>query len=73
MSYIITARVYTKCEENFHGDLARVNARVLDKNDDGLITFDIPGEFGKQQELTLQLCKTLIDAGFVSFDIGHSY
>lgn len=72
MSYIITAEVFTAVEENLSGDISKVNARILSKRD-GSITFDIRGDFYKQQELTRKLCNTLIDAGFVSFTIGHSY
>lgn len=72
MSYIITAEVRTDTEENYHGKKEQVDARILSEKD-GYITFDIPGDFKKQKELTKKLCNTLIDAGFVSFEIGHSY
>lgn len=72
MSYIITAEVSLSNEENFHGDRHKVDARILSQHGD-VLTFDITGDHYKQPELTLQLCKTLIDAGFYSFEIGHSY
>jgi len=72
MSYIITAEVYTDKEENWQGDISKVNARILSKRDI-CVTFDIPGNFKNQKELTKQLCNMLVDAGFVSFTIGHSY
>jgi len=72
MSYIVTAKVRTSLEENIGGDERKVKARVL-KKDDFEITFDLPGSFEKQKEITLELCKTLIESGFVSFEIGHSY
>ena len=72
MSYIITAGVSRATEENCHGNIMAVEARIL--SDDGnRITFDIPGDFHRQAELTLKLCTTLINSGFYSFDIGHSY
>jgi hypothetical protein len=72
MSYIITAAVYLHAEENFNGDKSKVEARILSERD-GVLTFDIQGVFGEEKQRTLGLCKTLIDAGFVSFTIGHSY
>ncbi len=72
MSYIITAEVRLSDEENFHGDRSKVDARVLSERD-GYITFDVAGDHYKKEELTKKLCSTLIDAGFLSFDIGHSY
>lgn len=72
MSYIVTANVRTKVEENLGGKIEAVNASIL-KQGDGEITFDVIGDFSRQKEITLELCKTLIEAGFVSFEIGHSY
>ena len=72
MSYIITAEVFRYKEENFRGDIKLVNARILSESE-GLIIFDIPGDFLKQKELTKELCLSLIDAGFISFSINHSY
>ena len=72
MSYIIIAEVNTTSEENFHGNKSLVDARVLSERD-GYINFDVQGEFGKQKERSKRLCNTLIDAGFVSFSIRHSY
>ena len=72
MSYIITAEVFRNSEENFNGDITLVDARILSKNEDW-ITFDIPGDFYKQKRLTKKLCLSLIDAGFISFSINHSY
>ena len=72
MSYIITAEVFERREENFLGDKSKVEARIL-SNHGGAIIFDIPGDFNKQKELTKKLCTTLIDAGYLSFDIRHSY
>lgn len=39
----------------------------------GNITFDVQGNFYNQKELTKKLCNSLIDAGFISFLISHSY
>ena len=72
MSYIITAEVFIDGEDNLNGDITKVNARILSKREES-ITFDIPGDFYRQKELTKNLCTTLIDAGFISFSIGHSY
>ena len=72
MGYIITAEIDTTCEENGSGDIKKVKARTLSRRD-GYITFDIKGTFGEQRELTKKLCDDIIDAGFVSFSIGHSY
>ena len=73
MSYIITAEVFTDVEENLGGDISKVDARILSQRENGTVTFDIRGDFHNQKELTRKLCNTLIDAGFVSFIIGHSY
>lgn len=72
MSYIIVAEVDTEAEENYHGDKTKVDARILSEYD-SYIKFDIKGEHDKKPELTMKLCKTLIDAGYMSFDIRHSY
>lgn len=72
MSYIVTATVRTSLDENSGGNAEAVKARVLSKGAYE-ITFDVPGVFSKQKEITLALCETLINAGFVSFEIGHSY
>jgi hypothetical protein len=72
MSYIICAEVDLDAEENHAGDIEKVEARTLSSRD-GHITFDIRGNFKNKKELTKHLCTTLIDAGFVSFDISHSY
>jgi len=72
MSYIITAEVFINAEENLSGDISKVTAEILSERD-CRITFSIRGDFHKQGQLTKQLCNTLIDAGFLSFDIGHSY
>lgn len=72
MSYIITAEVDTSSEEHYHGRVEDVDARIL-REEDNRVTFDIPGDFQKQEELTRKLCNSLIDAGFISFTIHHSY
>lgn len=72
MSYIITAEVDTTCEENAIAEKTKVNARILSERK-GYITFDVRGDFENQKKLTKDLCSTLIDAGFISFKIGHSY
>ena len=72
MSYIITAEVFVDVEENMSGDVSKVDARTLSKRG-SMITFDISGDFYQQKELTKKFCATLIDAGFMSFTIGHSY
>jgi hypothetical protein len=74
VSYIICAEVRLDTEMNIGGDHEKVNASILhwDRGQYRL-TFDIPGIWGKQQELTKKLCSDLIDAGFVEFEIRHSY
>ena len=72
MGYIITAEVSLDREENWCGVVDKVEARILTRTE-YRITFDVRGDFDKQAALTLELCRTLIEAGFVSFDIGHSY
>ena len=72
MSYIITAEVYTDREENLLGVAENVAARVVSSRS-GYIEFDIRGDFGNQNEITKSLCMSLIDAGFLSFGITHSY
>lgn len=72
MSYIIVATVYTDTEENHGADRESVDARILNESP-GCIEFDVRGEFDKQKELTLALCTSLVTAGFISFEIRHSY
>jgi hypothetical protein len=72
MSYIIVAEVALDVEENHAGKVEKVDARILSRRGEN-ITFDIRGEFGKEKELTKKMCMALINAGFVSFDIRHSY
>lgn len=72
MGYIITAEVYTDKEENYGAKIEDVDARILSQRA-GAITFDVRGDFDAQKELTRKLCNSLIDAGFVSFAISHSY
>ncbi len=72
MAYIVYADVLLGIEINQSGNCAKVNARVL-AQDDSHICFDIPGDFKRQKEITKELCNTLIDAGFYSFNVGHSF
>ena len=72
MSYIIVATVSLEAEENFFGNIENVDACIL-RQWKGYINFDIRGDFSKSKELTKKLCNTLIDAGFISFEIRHSY
>lgn len=72
MSYIVTAEVILGVEENYQGDRAKVAARILSERN-GVVTFDVPRDFSRQAEITRNLCNSLIDAGFYSFSIGHSY
>jgi len=72
MSYIITAEVRKNSEENILGKPEKVDARIL-AEDQYTIEFDVRGDFKKQKELTKKLCISLIDAGYLSFEIGHSY
>ncbi len=72
MSYIITAEVSLTAEENMGGRVELVEARILSRTPYRIL-FDIKGNFHKDKELTLDLCKSLINAGFISFDISHSY
>lgn len=48
------------------------DVRVLSERAD-IITFCIDGEFGEEKERTAYLCKALIDAGYFSFSVRHSY
>ena len=72
MTYIITATVHLNDEVNRSGQRELVKARVLSERD-GCIKFSAPGEFGEEQARTKALCDALIGAGFVAFEIGHSY
>jgi hypothetical protein len=74
MGYIIFAEADITEEINILADTAKVDARILSQ-DKGHITFDVHGNFNieKQKQLTKALCETMIDAGFLSFRIGHSY
>ena len=73
MSYIIVAGVDTTTELNCQGVVADVDARILSDSGDGFIKFDLRGDFDIHKELTMALCRSLIDAGFVEFTISHSY
>jgi hypothetical protein len=72
MPYIVTAEIILGVEENHHGDISKVVARILSERN-GIITVEVPGDFYRQGEITRSLCNSLIDAGFYSFKIGHSY
>lgn len=72
MSYIIVAEVDTEDEDNYGGDAEKLSCRKLCQRGT-VISFDIPGDFKFQKELTFSLCKELIEAGFISFSIHHSY
>ena len=72
MSYIITAEVRKDSEENIFGKPEKVNARILSETQH-TIEFDVKGDFYKQKEITKNLCMSLIDAGYLSFEIGHSW
>ena len=72
MSYIIVAEVDKGDEDNYGGDEEKLSCRVLRRNG-SVVSFDIPGDFKFQKELTFSLCKELIEAGFISFSIHHSY
>ncbi len=74
MGYIITAEVDTTAEMNFGADRTKVKARVLSEHN-GYITYDVKGDFEPkiQRELVLELCRDLVEAGFVQFKISHSH
>ena len=72
MSYIITAKVYKSEEVNCGGCKKEVKASVLQENDE-YVVFDVPGKFGETNKRTTELCKSLINSGFYSFEINHSY
>lgn len=74
MSYRITAEVNITSEVNRGADTSKVKARILSQRD-GSITFDVPGEYEseRQSALVLDLCRELVEAGFVEFRIGHSF
>ena len=72
MSYIITATVDLCDDVNAGAKPDCVQARVLDRSE-GRIVFDVPGTFGAEKAQTLALCADLVNAGFVAFDIEHSY
>ena len=74
MSYIITAEVSTTTEINQGAERTKVKARVLSERD-GYVTFDVKGDFlpEKQRALVLELCRDLVEAGYVEFRISHSW
>jgi hypothetical protein len=72
MSYIICADVPLWTDMNHRGKPETVKARILSRTD-SKICFDVQGEFCEEQARTLALCKSLIKAGFVEFDISHSF
>ena len=75
MGYIICAEVDLTDEDNHRGSVEKTKAtclRVLSEKDNH-VTFDIRGDFHRQQELTKKMCIDLIDSGFTCFSIHHSY
>jgi len=69
---IIVAEVDTENHENSDGDKTKVDARVAKEGVD-YITFNLSGDVDRQNELTKKLCNSLVDAGFLSFQIWCSY
>ena len=72
MSYIVTAKVDLNDEMNLGAKAGDVRARTLSLRE-GMITFDVPGDFQRTPEIVKGLCDSLIEAGFLSFSISHSY
>ena len=72
MSYIICAKAYLDEEPNHLARRELVDARTLSVGDDE-ITFDVKADFDNRPALVAKLCKSMIDAGFLSFKITHSY
>ena len=72
MGYIICAECYLDDEDNHGAVIEDVNARILSKDKDK-ITFDVRGDFFNNKEIAKNLCLSLIDAGFLAFEIQHSY
>ena len=72
MSYIICAEVYPDEEVNMGAERDKVDAAVLNERE-GYITFYVPGKFGEEKARTLQLCTSLINAGYSEFRIRHSF
>lgn len=76
MSYIIYAEFFKPYD---HRDDVPMDwkdrlkgCRILSEGSE-IISVDIPGKFGEEQERTRRLCNALIDAGITTFKIGHSY
>ena len=72
MGYIIYAECDLGDEDNYGAVAEDVSAGILRKDKD-TITFDVKGDFSSNKEITKSLCLSLIDAGFLAFDIRHSY
>ena len=72
MSYIIIAEVGLNSEENSGGNIEKVEARIFHKRGN-IIYFDVPGDLDNKKEITRKLCNSLINAGFVQFNIRHSF
>jgi len=72
MGYIICAECNLDDVDNSGAIIEDVNARILNKEKDK-ITFDVRGDFYNNDEITKNLCLSLIDAGFLAFEISHSY
>lgn len=75
MSYMVIAEINTGEERNQAlGNRSAISPELRVLSDrDGVITFCLAGKFGEEQARTAFLCKALIDAGFVSFTVRHSY
>lgn len=74
MGYIIAAEVDTTAGIAAGADRTKVQARVLSEHN-GYITFYVKGDFDPQiqRDLVLELCRDLVGAGFVQFNITHRY
>jgi hypothetical protein len=76
VGYIICAEVDTDSDINHPKGIDRIleieGIRLLSKRD-GHYTLDMRGEFDRNAEQVLYLCKALVDNGILEFDIRHSY
>jgi len=75
MAYIITA-TFQADDVNLSPAIEKIlfhpDIRFLSRHGEE-ITVDVPGDFNAQAEITLKLCKLLVESGIYRFRIDHSF
>lgn len=72
MSYIVVVEVDLSDEDNHRGNVDDVKVRTLAKDGD-VIKFDAPAQHNTAVEVTKEIVNAVLDAGFVAFEVHHSW